>query len=208
MSFFSLLYGDKIATAPSGKVVPAGEFSALIDGETLLNRIREETERYRREVADECERLKDEAEKVGLQQGLDAWSEQVALLEQEIERVNERVAKRVLPIALKAAEKIVGREMSMNDETIADIVKNSLRSVVEHQRITIYCNKEDLPALEKYKEDLKGMFDRLESLMVVDRDDVQQGGCVIETEAGIINAQWDNQWDALKRAFDTILKGQ
>ena len=33
------------------------------------------------------------------------------------------------------------------------------------------------------------------------RDDLQKGGVVIETEAGIVNATIENQWARIERAF-------
>ncbi|MBS0622633.1 MAG: HrpE/YscL family type III secretion apparatus protein [Verrucomicrobia bacterium] len=205
MKYFSLIYGDKIGRTPKGKILPAEEFSALLHGKELIHTIQQEAERYRKEVVEEGEKRKEEAEKRGFEEGLARFNAQIAFLEQEIARAYDEVAKKVLPIALQAAKKIVGREMTLNEATIADIVKNSLRAVAEHKRISIYCNKEDREKIEAHKEQMKELFERLESLVVQDREDVLPGGCIIETEAGIINAQWDNQWNALENAFKQIL---
>lgn len=205
MKYFSLIYGDKISKAPNNKILPAEEFSLLLTGQELLCKIQEEANRYRQEVAKEGETLKEEAQKRGFEEGLARFNEQIAFLEKEIGRAYDEVAKKALPIALQAAKKIVGREMTLNEATIADIVKSSLRAVAEHKRITIYCNKEDREKIEAHKEEMKGIFERLESLVVQEREDVLPGGCIIETEAGIINAQWENQWQALENAFKQIL---
>ncbi|AGE75514.1 type III secretion system protein [Chlamydia psittaci Mat116] len=45
-------------------------------------------------------------------------------------------------------------------------------------------------------------------MIIAPKADVTQGGCVIETEAGIVNAQLDVQLAALEKAFSTILKQQ
>ncbi|NGX36596.1 MAG: hypothetical protein K1000chlam1_01445, partial [Candidatus Anoxychlamydiales bacterium] len=34
-----------------------------------------------------------------------------------------------------------------------------------------------------------------------ERNDIEPGGCIIETEKGIINAQLDNQFRAIEAAF-------
>ncbi|MBI3211529.1 MAG: HrpE/YscL family type III secretion apparatus protein, partial [Simkania negevensis] len=38
-----------------------------------------------------------------------------------------------------------------------------------------------------------------------DREDIAPGGCIIETEAGIINASLANQWQALEAAFAAFM---
>lgn len=206
MKYFTLIYGDKIARAPRSKIVPAEEFSKLLSGQELLEHIQEEAERYRQEVIAECELLKEEAERQGFQAGLEAWSEQITHLEQEIKKVSSDVQKALAPVALQATKKLIGRELEINPDLLAEMIGRSLKSVLSHRRIVIYCNRADLPTLEKNKEMLKGGFEQLESLTIMERGDIQPGGVVIETEAGIINAQLDNQWRALAAAFEALLK--
>lgn len=203
--FFSLIYGDSVRIAPKQKIVPAADFSKLINAEEVLQKTRDEVEQYRLEVIKECERLKEKAQKDGFQEGFKQWVEHIAKLEQEIEKVHKELEKAIVPIALKAAKKILGRELEQSP-AIVDIVANVLKSVSQHKKITIYANRGDLEALESNKNRLKQIFESLESLSIRPRDDIAPGGCIIETEAGIINAQLDNQWRILEQAFDTIMR--
>ena len=50
----------------------------------------------------------------------------------------------IFPVALEAAKKIVGREIEASEDTIVDIVSNSLKAVSTHKKITIYVNRKDL----------------------------------------------------------------
>jgi type III secretion protein L len=106
----------------------------------------------------------------------------------------------------KAAKKIVGRELELSEDAIVDIVSSSLKAVAQHHKITIYVNKKELAILEANRPRLKNIFESLESLSLRERNDIAPGGCVIETEGGIINAQLDNQWRILEKAFDNLLK--
>jgi type III secretion protein L len=202
MTLLSLIFGDKVKT--QGKVVPAAEFSKLIEAQELLDRVKDEAERYREQVAAEGEKLKEEAEKAGFESGMEKWSAQVAHLEKEIAGLREEYRKVIVPVAVKAARRIVGRELETNPDTIADIVATSLQTVAQHKRIVIYCNRADLEALEGQRDKLKEVFENLESLSIQEREDVEENGCIIETEAGIINAQAERQWKALEDALDQI----
>ena len=64
----------------------------------------------------------------------------------------------------------------------------------------------DKEALEKSKGDLRGMLEHVQTFMVEERGDITPGGCIIETEAGIINASLENQWRALESAFEAFMK--
>lgn len=82
----------------------------------------------------------------------------------------------------------------------------SLKPVVQHHKITIYVNKKDLTLIEENKSSIKEILEQVESLSIQERSDIEVGGCVIETEAGIINAQLENQWRALERAFKSFME--
>lgn len=204
--FFTLLHGDSVHVAHTGKVIPADEISKIVDATEVLRHVQEDAERYRLEVTKECETLKERAQQEGFEAGFSKWLKHVAELEHEIDTVHTTMEKTVIPVALKAAKKILGRELELSETAIVDIVAGKLKAVSQHKRVTIYVNKDDLAKLEKKRESLKQLFESLEALSIRPRDDVASGGCIIETEAGIINAQIENQWELIERAFQALGK--
>lgn len=202
--FFTLLYGDQIHIAPKKKVIRAKDVSTLQEATEVLERMKQDAEKYRLQVAKECEELKENAFKEGYEDGFQKWSEHLADFEKRLEEMRQEFQKMILPIALGAAKKIVGREIELSEETIVDIVSSNLKAVVTHKKITIYVNKKDLEILEKNKPRIRRLFEHLESLSIRPRDDVAPGGCIIETEVGIINAQLDHRWRILEKAFEKL----
>lgn len=205
---FSLIYGQPNKITPNKRIIPADSISILMDAEQVLVKVKEDAERYKKDIAKECEKLKENAQAAGFAEGYQTWAEHIAKLEEEIINVRKELESLLIPVALKAAKKIVGREIELSDDTIVDIVSNTLKSVSQHKKITIYVNKKDLDPLEKSRGNLKGIFESLEVLSLRERSDIDRGGCVIETEGGIINAQLENQWSALERAFTTLMRHQ
>lgn len=204
--FFSLIHGEQVHIAPKTKVIPAKEISSLLDAEEVLKKVKEDAEKYRKSVIAESEKLKEVAQKDGFEEGFKQWAEHIAKLEAEIVKVRQDMERVVIPIALKAAKKIVGREIELSETTIVDIVSNNLKAVSQHKKIVIYVNKKDLDVLESNRNRLKQIFENLEALSIREKADIQPGGCVIETEGGIINAQLDNQWRVLEAAFESFTK--
>ncbi len=203
---FSLIYGHKNKISANQRIIPAEAIGQLLDAQEVLTRIHHEAEQYKLDVVKECEHLKEKAQQEGFAAGYQQWAEHIAKIEEEIAKVRQELEKMLIPVALKAAKKIVGREIELSENTIVDIVSNSLKAVSQHKKITIYVNKKDLDPLEHSRTRLKQIFESLEVLSLRERSDIARGGCVIETEGGIINAQLENQWSALERAFAVLMK--
>lgn len=203
---FSLIKENALHVAPKTKILPAEEFSTLLNAAEVLELVQKDAENFKIEEFEEIEKLKLQAQKEGFELGFKSWAQAIAALEEEIKIVRADVGKMIAPVALKAAKKIIGREIELSGDAIVDIVSNSLRSVSQHKKITVYVNKKDLESLEANRKRLRDIFESLESLSLRERDDIESGGCVIETEGGIINAQLENQWRVLEKAFDVLLK--
>jgi type III secretion protein L len=201
---FSLIYDKAVHQAPNVKIIDADSFSELISSQELLKKIKEEAEQYRKEVVQECEGIKEAARREGFEEGYQAWVKQIAGLEEEITRVQGEMQKLVMPIALKAAKKIIVAELASSPQIIVDIVMHAMKSVAQHKKIVLYVNKADFEYIDSNKSKIKQLFESLESLSVRERDDVEPGGCVIETESGIINAQFKERWRTLEAAFEAL----
>lgn len=201
MNLFTLIKKGKVHPSPQTKVISSEDFSQLISASDIVTQTKQEEVEYRIAVTQECEALKELAELAGFEEGLNRWNEQIALLENEIRKVRKEMENAIVPLALTAVKKIIGRELETKPETIVDVVATALKSVSSHRRITIYVNGSDLENVEEQRPRLKTLFEHLESLALSARDDVEPGGCVIESESGIINAQLSNQLSALEAAF-------
>jgi type III secretion protein L len=206
MKFFSLIYQGDVHTETDEKVISAKDYSTLLEAAEIVKKAKEDALAYRKEVEKECEKLKEEARKEGFDAGLLAFNEHTLFFEQELKKIRHETNKQILPLALKAAKKIVGTELKTHPETIVDIVLQALLPVTQNLRINIFVNKADKELLENEKARIKNILEQVESFSIQERPDVLPGGCIIETETGIINASLENQWRALEGAFDKYMK--
>lgn len=204
--FFTLIHGDSVHLAPETKVVPASEISELQTAHEIIEKAKTDAELYKKEVVAEIEKLKEQAQREGFEAGFKQWVEQINSLEIEVKRVHDDMEKQVLPVALKAAKKIVNKEIELSQNAIVEIVAANLKAVSQHKQVTIYLNKKDLETVEAERPRLKQLFESLEVLSIRERSDIQPGGCIIETEVGIINAQLENRIRILENAFSKMIK--
>ena len=205
MKLFSLISGKEVRMAPGQKKIPAEEFSLIHEAASILQEVKEETEAFQKKTAIESEEQKEAGFDQGFQEGLESLNKHLFALDQELKELRTEIQKKMLPLTLSAARKILGEELKLHPERVVDIVLTSLKPVTQHKKIIIYVNKADLAMLEAEKPKMKNIFEHLQSLSIQERDDIDPGGCIIETEAGIINAQLENQWRALESAFESFI---
>jgi type III secretion protein L len=202
MKFFSLIYQGEVHPAEDEKVIPAEEFSTLMEALEILERAKEDAEHYKKKIEEECVQLKEKAHQEGFAEGLQKFNEHLIHFDRQIRLLRIDLQKQILPLALKAAKKIVGEQLNLNPETIVEIVIQTLAPITQNHRFTIYVNKADKEILEAQKPKIKSILEHVQVLTIQERNDVSQGGCIIETESGIINASIENQWRALESAFE------
>lgn len=206
MKLFSLIYQGEIHPSTDDKVISAENFSTLVTAQEVLQKANEDAERFKKETEEECKDLREEAKKKGFEEGLAQFNEHLISFERTLRQLRVELQKQILPLALKAAKKIVSKELELHPETIVEIVIAALYPATQNHRFTIYVNKIDREVLEANKPKIKAILDQVQALSIQERSDVSPGGCIIETESGIINASIENQWRALEAAFEKYMK--
>jgi len=200
MKFFSFLK-EEIHPGPEEKVISAEDFSILVEANEIVDKAKQEAIDYKEKVIKECESLKEEAKKEGFDEGLEVLNQHILKLDKTIKNLNKEYEKKILSIALKAVKKIVSEELKSHPDVIVDIVKSALKPVTTHLKVKVLVNKQDLDILEKEKPQIKQILENAQVFTIEERDDIQPGGCIIETEKGIINAQLESQFRAIEAAF-------
>jgi type III secretion protein L len=202
MKYFSLIYQGQVHPASEEKVIPSEEFSTLVQASEILEKARQDAETHHEKALQKAKELKAKAKQEGFQEGLEKFNDQMLYFERALRTVRLELQKQIIPLALKAAKKIVGAQLELNPETIVEIVLQCLAPVLQNHRFTIYVNKADKEILEANKPKIKNILEQIQVLTIQERSDIAPGGCIIETESGIINATLDNQWRALEAAFE------
>ena len=204
--YFSLIYSGEITQGSDDKVIPSDEFSELLKATDVLSKAKADVKTYLENNKEECQKLLAKAEEAGFNKGLSEFNKQILHYQERVKQLEHELQKTILPLALKAAKKIVGRELELKPETIVDIVRQTLKPVTQNHHIKIFVAKQDKEALKEKKKELRDILEHVQTFIIEEREDITPGGCIIETEAGIINASLENQWRALESAFETFMK--
>ncbi len=206
MTLFSFINKHPIYPSNEKKIIPAKEFSELLEAHAIVRKAQEEAELYKAQTYIECEALKKTAHEEGFKEGLENFNTHLIHFDKQLHLIRMDLQRQILPLALKAAKKIVAEQLSLAPETIVDIVIQAIAPAVQNQRFTLYVNKADKELLELQRGKIKEILEQVQTLAIVERSDIAQGGCIIETESGIINATIENQWRSMEAAFEKYMK--
>lgn len=205
MYILKLINGEEVRLSQD-KIIPKETLETLLETEELIEKAKQEIEDLKLQLIEEGKEEKKKGYDEGFQEGLSKFNEHVLLLGDKVKELRHLMQLQMLPLVLKATKKIVGELIRLHPETIVDIVMQSIKSVLQCKFVKIYVHRQDLEALDTKKESIKALFDQIESFQIEERADVVQGGCIIETERGILNATLENQFRALENAFEAHMK--
>jgi flagellar biosynthesis/type III secretory pathway protein FliH len=182
---------------------------ALIKAEALtgLEQVQGELDAMKvraREALEEAERdgerLREQAREEGYAAGVAQVAEALARASAEYDRRITASEQDMLALAFALAERLVGHAVEADERVVQGMVASALEHVRGKRQVVILAHPEDVPALER----ARGVFsERLDgaSVHVEPYGELARGGCLIETEAGRVDARLEVQLDVLRAAM-------
>ncbi|OYT71248.1 MAG: hypothetical protein CFK52_08455 [Chloracidobacterium sp. CP2_5A] len=184
----------------TGGIIKRSVLDARAEARRLASEARAEAERLLAEARGEVERIRSEAYATGYEAGLKEFTARLLDLQRRRAAMLSDAEREVLRLALRIAEKIVGREIETRDETLLDIARTAMRSIRHASAITICVNPADAPKLERHREAIETLR-RGQLVNIVPDTRVSPGGCILESESGIVDAQLDTQLRVIEQAL-------
>jgi len=182
-------------------IVDADVFDAKLEGDRLVAEARAEAERELAAARDEVERLRRKSEAEGRERGLGAVTELLVGARAVAARARAGAEAELRVLGVRIAEKILGRELALQPAAVVDVVAEAMRHAGEPRELVVRCATEDLEALERGKPRLLERCRAAQAVRFVADDRVSRGGCIIETELGVVDARLSTQLEAIERAL-------
>lgn len=206
----------------------------LTEAKKQIEQEKEQFERYRNEELEKIEQLKQmwEEEKLilsqqayeeGFQQGYEEGiAKAKADMEQSIKRANETIEnakvnaakyieeqeKVILDIALKSAERIIGKALQLDNEVFLSIVKRGLKEAREMKEIKLYVSPTYHKLITDNRDELAELFPTDVPFLIFVNDDMENEECYIETNHGRIVVSIDEQLHELRVKLNEILNSK
>ena len=136
-----------------------------------------------------------------LQPHISLFEKLVKELLQEKESFYEENEFYIVKLAIEIAKKIIQRELTQNPEILLYVVREALKRIADNGRIVIRTNPEDLELIKGDKDLMQNHLLVFEHVDFVSSEKIQRGGCVIESESGIVDAQMDVQLEKIEQSL-------
>lgn len=193
-------------SAPNGTTLAARRIvkRRVVEASEEARHIIAEAEAQAAAMRQQSETLAGELREAAYQEGHEAALQELnqALIDARERRDTalKDIEQDVLRLAVKLAEKIIGREIERNDETLADIVATAIRHARQQEMLVVHVNPNDLAVIQNYRDRLSTAT-RARFLDIVADPRIARGGCIVESESGAVDAQLETQLRVLERAL-------
>lgn len=191
---------------PGQKVIPKKMIETMESCEAILQTAKEKASKIEKNAQESAKKLKEKKSQEGFEEGLSKVSSLLLELEERISKVRFDIQKVALPIALKAAQKIVGEELRLHPEKIVDLVIQAIQPLTQCKTIKILVHPDDLAYLEKQKPRIKEVLKLSEVIQIEASHELEVGNAVIESESGIINATLPHLFASLESLFESFMR--
>ncbi len=184
-----------------GGVVNAEEFEAM----TTAKQIVAEAQRKADEIKAEALRFKEEVfAKAREEAKADVQArqaEELARAKMQAGQIVAEAEKDVLELALKMAAKIIGRDIERDPVVVAEICASAIEAARGSKAMVLKVHPEDGKVLREKRPRLMELIGRAVDIAIRDDSEVERGGCVIQTEFGVIDGQIRTQFEMLRNVL-------
>lgn len=132
-----------------------------------------------------------------LQTALPALETLAAKLHQERDRWVTSWETSVIRLSAAIAERIVRRELSRHPELSAELIRETLQLAAGSRQIKVHLNPADLETWRHAGESLQGWVSRVGEVQWIADNDVTPGGCLVESQQGLIDARIETQLERI-----------
>lgn len=172
-----------------------------IDDRNLISRAREE-----------AQNIKEAAAKEGYQEGLMQAKADLQDVKNAIasfagakQEVFEYIAPDILEISVEIAQKIIKKELQQDPTIILDNIMEILKGLSkEETKITLRVNPAQVSLLKSEIPNVMGTVGLDAKVLIVPDESIMEGGCMVTTTNGVIDATIETQLAVISEALKEI----
>ena len=172
-----------------------------LDDRNLISRAREEANTIREAAAKE-----------GYQKGLETAKSDIAEIKNSIvsflnakQEVFDEISPKILEISLDIAKKIIKKEVQDTPEVLTNNVQEILKTYSKGEgSVTIKVNPSQVDLLKQNIPDILNTIGSDSNVKVVADETIMEGGCLVTTENGVIDATIETQLSIISEALKEV----
>lgn len=122
-------------------------------------------------------------------------------VDRQLEEFFTRAEPEILKLSLEIAKKVTRHEISENSEFVLTTIKAGLQQLRDRQELKIRVNPADYGLVREKKEEIMSSIDGVRSVEVIEDRRIDEGGCVIESPNGDLDARISTQLKTIETAL-------
>jgi type III secretion protein L len=193
-----LIHGD-VTLAPESRVVRAEDYQAWVEGADFL----QAAKAHAAEIEAEAKLAYESEKRRGYEDGLAEAAVKAA--EQQFDMVTatlswyERVEAQMAELVIQCTEKLLG---DLDDvQLVSRVVHNAMRVMRNQKQVTLRVMPDLVEPVRKQIAQIMEGYPGVSFVEVAADARLRRGGCILESELGIVDASVDIQLDALRHAL-------
>ncbi|WP_036771286.1 HrpE/YscL family type III secretion apparatus protein [Photorhabdus australis] len=195
---------EHLQLSPELLILRKADYQTCLSAESLLDAARAQA----KEIEREAQTVYEQQKELGWQAGIDAArAEQASLIHQtqlQCQQYYRQVEQQMTNVVLQAVRKILKNYDQIS--LTLQVVREALSLVSNQKQVILRVNPEQAATVREQISRVHKDFPEIGYLEVTADARLDQGGCILETEVGIIDASLDSQLDALMSAINSKWK--
>lgn len=187
----------------AAKVLRRDDYMAWCDAQTLLAATRQRADEILASAKDVFEQERQRGYKEGEQQARLKQAEKVMETVGLTVDYLARFEHEIVDLVMGAVRKVI--DGFDDQEKVMAVTRNALAIVRNQKQITLRLNPAQVELVRQRVDELLAAFPVVGYIDMLGDTRVPEGGCILESEVGMIEANLDSQIEALRAAFERIL---
>ena len=175
------------------KVVKGESYAAALEAAHIV----EVAHAQARQIQEDAEQVRQQAMEAarseGYEHGLREWNAAVAEVNAARDQYISDNTPELIRLAVRIAQKIIGEELRTNPEAIVCIARECLLGLGRERLLKIRVPTEDVDLVRKRIVLLREVAGPNRSIEIAGDAAISAGGCVVESEYGVIDARLQTQ---------------
>lgn len=123
-------------------------------------------------------------------------------LSRQKQQIVQQHEKEILSIIFSIAVKIIHHHLPADEGSLKETVLEVLNLAVEKRQIIINVNPEDYQYIEQCRPELFNKFKDIKTIRVTSDPSISQGGCIIETPCGDMDASVETRLEKIYQSLE------
>ena len=110
--------------------------------------------------------------------------------------------REMVEMVVGLAKKVIHFEFSTRDDAVQEMIRLAVQSVLDRESMVIKINPTDKGYAESFRPELHHLFGEIKNITFEAHSGVERGGCVVETNFGVVDARIDKLGEQMDRILN------